>query len=479
MRKYWKPLLTAAFGVALLTACEDVPAPYNIPTENGNSSTSEDYAFLQAFETGLGECVTSSEAGSLEWEYSSSYKCALITGYKDFGTGTKTNQSGTTWLVSPEIDLTGIDSAYVNVNHAINYAKTTLAEDHKLYISTNYVDSLGVAAATWTDLQMSTDGMGNSFTFQNSRVQLDQSYMGQKIRLALKHIAHDSYSSTWEVKSLGVVKGSVPPPPTLDDLVGSGTADDPYDVASTIRLIAAGPPSTNIYTKGIVVSVDASSFDPQYGSLIYYISDDGTSANQLEVYRGYGLNGDQFTSANALKQGDRVVVYGQVVYFNNKTMEFTQGSQLYSLNPIEGDTIAAVKNGDQTVTFAGFSTDKFLLVNAYTDSTTTSTQLRIVSMTVTYEDTTSETITMADLGLSNGADLSNHTLGTLNLTFDKGTGSAASKYMTAGGGVATVNSNNSMLIEAAKAMTSIVITAQAPGSKAYNGNTELYGIASK
>ena len=100
-------------------------------------------------------------------------------------------------------------------------------------------------------------------------------------------------------------------------------------------------------------------------------------------------------------------------------------------------------------------------------------------MTVTYEDTTSETITMADLGLSNGADLSNHTLGTLNLTFDKGTGSAASKYMTAGGGVATVNSNNSMLIEAAKAMTSIVITAQAPGSKAYNGNTELYGIASK
>jgi len=42
-----------------------------------------------------------------------------------------------------------------------------------------------------------------------------------------------------------------------------------------------------------------------------------------------------------------------------------------------------------------------------------------------------------------------------------------------------VNSNNSMLIEAAKAMTSIVITAQAPSSKAYNGNTELYGIASK
>ena len=42
----------------------------------------------------------------------------------------------------------------------------------------------------------------------------------------------------------------------IEGMVGSGTKDDPYDVPSTIKLIAAGPPSTKIYTKGIVSKID-------------------------------------------------------------------------------------------------------------------------------------------------------------------------------------------------------------------------------
>ncbi len=38
MKKYWKLLLCAALGFGTFTACEDVPEPYNIPTENPNGN---------------------------------------------------------------------------------------------------------------------------------------------------------------------------------------------------------------------------------------------------------------------------------------------------------------------------------------------------------------------------------------------------------------------------------------------------------
>ena len=118
----------------------------------------------------------------------------------------------------------------------------------------------------------------------------------------------------------------------LGDLNGSGTADDPYDVASAIKLINAGAaPATEVYVKGIVSSVDATSWAEEFKTLIYFISDDGTTANQLEVYRGKALANEGFESADALKTGDNVTVYGKLVIFGT-TPEFTQGSYLYAWN---------------------------------------------------------------------------------------------------------------------------------------------------
>lgn len=328
MKNYWKVLLMAA-GIGIFAACEDVPEPYNIPSDNATPSVpSADYILNQSFTSSLGEFTSQSESGSLKWTSSSKYG-AIITGYDDWeGTGTKSNLPGVTYLISPAIDLTTTDSAYVVIEQAINYAKTTLEEDHALLIR--------VGEGTWSALPMSLSGLGSSFTYQTQNIQLPQEYIGQNIQLALKHIAHDSYSSTWEVKSLKVAKGQAPAAnsgetPTFEDGVGSGTKDDPYDVPTTIKLIAAGPPSTKIYTKGIVSQIDE--INESFGNATYYISNDGTTTDQLEVYRGFGLGGEKF-KADGLKVGDEVIVYGQVIYYNNKTMEFTQGSEIYSLNGV-------------------------------------------------------------------------------------------------------------------------------------------------
>ncbi len=327
MKKYWKLLLAVAVGMVGLAACEDVPAPYNIPSDPvGPVGPTGDFIFSQTFTSSLGDFQSQSESGTLEWTADSRYG-AIITGYQDFdGSGQKTNKPGTTFLISPEIELNDCDSAYVVIEQAINYAKTTLDADHKLLIRV-------AGTEAWTELPMSMDGLGNSFSYITQNVQIPQNYIGQKIQLALKHIAHNDYSSTWEVKSVNVAKGQAPAPggTPIEGLIGSGTKDDPYDVPSTIKLIAAGPPTTKIYTKGIISKIDEIDTG-SFGNATYYISNDGTTTDQLEVYRGYGLGGARFKSTDDIKVGDEVIVYGQVVYYNNKTMEFTQGSELYSLN---------------------------------------------------------------------------------------------------------------------------------------------------
>lgn len=346
MKNYWKLLLCAAMGIGTFTACEDVPEPYNIPTENSNVPViNKDLILNQSFTANLGDFQSLSESGSLAWAADTRYG-AVITGYQDFdGDGNKENKAGVTYLISPDIDLSEADSAYVIIDQAINYAKTTLEADHAMLIRT-------AGTEAWGTLPMSFDGLGNSFTYATQNVQIPQNYMGQKVQLALKHIAHDSYSSTWEVKTIQVSKGQAPTGEVetpVEGLVGSGTKDDPYDVPSTIKLIAAGPPSAKIYTKGIVSQVNE--INTQYGNATYFISNDGTTANQLEVYRGLGLGGAKF-NANGIKVGDEVIVYGQVIYYNNQTMEFTQGNELYSLNGEtsgSGGTPSGDAKGDGTL----------------------------------------------------------------------------------------------------------------------------------
>ena len=113
MKKYWKLLLMAA-GIGIFTACEDVPEPYNIPTEgNTPSLPTADYIINQTFTSSLGDFKSQATSGSLAWTSDTRYG-AIISGYQDFdGDGNKENKPGETYLISPEIDLTEADSAYV------------------------------------------------------------------------------------------------------------------------------------------------------------------------------------------------------------------------------------------------------------------------------------------------------------------------------------------------------------------------------
>lgn len=112
----------------------------------------------------------------------------------------------------------------------------------------------------------------------------------------------------------------------------SNTPETAYTVAKAKQLIDAGEGlSTEVYVKGIVTSVGQ--YNDTYKSLTYNISDDGETTNELKVYSGKYLEGADFTSADQIKVGDKVIVKGKLKKFND-TYEIDMNSKIYSLNGV-------------------------------------------------------------------------------------------------------------------------------------------------
>ena len=137
-------------------------------------------------------------------------------------------------------------------------------------------------------------------------------------------------------------------PAAIVEPAGEGTLESPYNVAYVRQICGDLEQTTDnsdkklspeIYVKGIVSKVETdgkNAWSSQYGNITYYISDDGKSANEFEVYRGLGLDGAKFASQDGVNVGDEVVVCGKVLNFKG-TYEFDQGSKLVSING-SGDT---------------------------------------------------------------------------------------------------------------------------------------------
>ena len=141
---------------------------------------------------------------------------------------------------------------------------------------------------------------------------------------------------------------------------GTGTAADPFNVAGVVKYIDdGGSAETEVYVKGKVVSVEQGSWNANYGSLKYYISEDGTPTNQFYVFNGYaGPNRTKFSGEDALKQGDEVVICGKVDVYNG-TKEFLANNYIVSLNGVGGATTP-----DTPTTGKGSESDPYTVAEA-------------------------------------------------------------------------------------------------------------------
>ena len=108
-----------------------------------------------------------------------------------------------------------------------------------------------------------------------------------------------------------------------------GTAEAPLTVAQAIALIDAETTVSEAFVKGKISQID--SYNDQYKSITYWISDDGTTTTQLQVYSGKGLNGADFTAQTDLKVGQTVTIKGSLKKYNT-TYEFDKSSSIVSID---------------------------------------------------------------------------------------------------------------------------------------------------
>lgn len=115
----------------------------------------------------------------------------------------------------------------------------------------------------------------------------------------------------------------------------AGTADDPFTVAEALdkatEIGAVGNVGQGPWvTKGIISRV-TSAPAATYWNATYYISDDGSSTNELQVYRGFYLDNAKFddTTKELLKPGKVVTVTGNLT--GSYGSEYCAGNYLLSI----------------------------------------------------------------------------------------------------------------------------------------------------
>ena len=115
-----------------------------------------------------------------------------------------------------------------------------------------------------------------------------------------------------------------------DRNANDGSETKPFTVEEAIDFIKAKEYGEgNYYVKGIISKISSTTV-LSGGKLTYYISDDGSTTTQLQVYKGKNLGDTEFTSVDQIEVGDAVVVVGPLHYYNDKTPEINDGNYLYS-----------------------------------------------------------------------------------------------------------------------------------------------------
>lgn len=329
MKKIFSILLATAAIIGVTSSCSDVPMPYDI--NNGVTSFGKKLPYKSA---SLSSFSTYDTKGLAAWSQGSSYTQA--TGYQTWEGSTKTNKEVESYLISPAINTTA-ESGKVRISfdQTIRYTDkvSNWATYHKIYISKNFNgNSKDFSEASWEELSFTPKASPYSdwTLYTSGYINVPEDYVNHdSVYIAFYFYAPESNSTTWELENFLIEEGDAGETVEQDSVTIGQSLDEALTVAEARTVIASGTGlDAKYYVKGTIhyiKEIDTSS----YGNATYSISD-GTDT--LIVYRGYGLGKAKFTSATDIKVGDEVVVYGQLVNYSGNTPEFTQGSQIVSLN---------------------------------------------------------------------------------------------------------------------------------------------------
>ena len=137
----------------------------------------------------------------------------------------------------------------------------------------------------------------------------------------------------------------VPAPYSVTFEDNNNTEATAWTVTEAVQKIQANQTATGeVYVKGVISEVV--SYNENYKSITYYISDNGTDKT-LQVFSGKGLNGADFAAKTDLQVGQTVVVKGNLKAFTNKQgkviMEVDKNSKIISISGASTATVLTAK----------------------------------------------------------------------------------------------------------------------------------------
>ena len=302
MKKILYTMMAFAIATFALTSCEDVPAPYDIPTAGGEEpdstpteellgtgTESDPYNVAAALDatSALGSGETTAEKVYIKGVVTSVKECSASYGNATFYLGDSSDATTTFYVFR----CLGLGNKNITSDDAVQVGDTII-----VYGSvTNYNGTI-------------------------ETVQKD---------------AYIYYSSR-----LGK-GGSASTETASAEAKGTGTLADPFNVAAAVAYVnklGADVTSENeVYVKGKVLANNTTATTiSSYGNMTFTIIDEGFEGTTFTAFQVYGPNKEKFTSVDQIKAGQTVVLCGKVVNYKGNTPETTGKGASYVVS-IEGE----------------------------------------------------------------------------------------------------------------------------------------------
>ena len=235
------------------------------------------------------------------------YKLSAYDVYKTGDATTKVTVNGNTFVM-PEFDVT-ISATFVPVKTLTSIEITT--------------------AATQT-----TFWQGE--TFNHTGLVVTAHFSGPADEVVTPTVTGSTATAGTQTVTVSYTEGTVTKTATYTIEVKAipNTKETAYSVADAYDIIDKLTTATGVFITGTISQVD--SYNSTYKSITYWISADGTTTNQLQVYSGKGLESADFTAVTDLSVGDQVIVCGNLKKYNS-TYEFDKNNYLAEYTPTAKD----------------------------------------------------------------------------------------------------------------------------------------------
>ena len=315
MKKIAK-LLTLALGVFMLASCEDVPSPYGTVTPPEEPS--------KVLPTGDGTKDNPyNVAGAIE-------KCQEI---------------------GPEVSK---DKYYVK-----GLVVATACADAQYGNATFYIHDEGSNTKFYCYQIAGPNGkkLSDGYTFKADD---EVVIYGQMYNYNGNTPETASKGAAWVVLHNGEAPGGGDTPTPSGDPKGTGTKDDPFNIAAAIAKcveIGTNPSTEKYYVKGIAVK-DATA-SGGFGNISIDLGDSKDATAIFKAFQVAGTDGEKLADGYKVNTGDEVVVYGPIYNYQGNTPE-TAGKSAAQIVTINGKSTSESGGGDtpseetKTATIAEF-----------------------------------------------------------------------------------------------------------------------------